>query len=96
MTLKHAEKEGQISLLWPLAKHSELLPKVDAKRRRHAAAKAEDPWDDLSKLPGHARSFLKVLVPVSVNLASQKHTIQEIRELVPGASSSSTNRATSS
>jgi flagellar motor switch protein FliN len=45
----------------------------------------EDPWDDLSKLPGHTRSFLKVLVPVSVNLASQKHTIQEIRELVPGA-----------
>jgi flagellar motor switch protein FliN len=84
VTLKHAEKEGQLSLLWPVAKHSELLPKVDAIGAA-TPPPVEDPWDDLSKLPGHTRSFLKVLVPVSVNLASQKHTIQEIRELVPGA-----------
>jgi flagellar motor switch protein FliN/FliY len=45
----------------------------------------EDEWDDLAQLPSHCRSFLKVQVPVAVNLASQKHTVQEIRELVPGA-----------
>jgi flagellar motor switch protein FliN/FliY len=39
----------------------------------------------LSRLPRYARSFLKVQVPVSVNLASQKLTVQDIRELVPGA-----------
>jgi flagellar motor switch protein FliN len=93
VTLKHAEKEGQLSLLWPVAKHSELLPKADTigtaspppSPAEAPPPPVEDPWDDLSKLPGHTRSFLKVLVPVSVNLASQKHTIQEIRELVPGA-----------
>ena len=39
----------------------------------------------MSQLPHYARSFLKVQVPVSVTLAAQKHTVQEIRELVPGA-----------
>ena len=92
LALKHAEKEGQLSLLWPLTKHAELLPKADAldvttapSNAAEASPPSDDPWDDLSRLPGYTRSFLKVLVPVSVNLASQKHTVKEIRELVPGA-----------
>ena len=92
ITIKHAEKEGQISVLWPVAKHGELLPKQEpaatAPPKAHAEAKpppADDFWDDLARLPRYARSFLKVQVPVSVNLASQKLTVQEIRELVPGA-----------
>jgi hypothetical protein len=30
LTLKHSEKEGQLSLIWPVTKHAELLPKVEA------------------------------------------------------------------
>jgi len=92
ITLKHAEKEGQLSVLWPVAKHGELLPTpAPAATPPPAPAAAGSPpaddfWDDdLSRLPRYARSFLKVLVPVSVDLASQKHTVQEILELVPGA-----------
>jgi flagellar motor switch protein FliN/FliY len=97
LVLKHAEKEGQLSLLWPVAKHSELLPKAEPATAATAAAPptkaaaesvaafSDDPLDDLARLPRYARSFLKVQVPVSVNLASQKHSVQEIRELVPGA-----------
>lgn len=97
LELKHAEKEGQLSLIWPLAKHSALLPKVEPAPAAPAAPAAppkpttpppqfsDDPLDDLSRLPNYARSFLKVQVAVSVTLASQKHSVQEIRELVPGA-----------
>jgi flagellar motor switch protein FliN/FliY len=99
ITLKHAERQGQLSVLWPVTKHGELLPKPApaAATPQHAPAAAGPPpgddntwddldvWDDLARLPRYARSFLKVQVPVSVNLASQKHTVQEIRELVPGA-----------
>lgn len=92
ITLKHSEKQGQLSLLWPVTKHSELLPKPSpAATPQSAFAGAGPPpgddesWDDLARLPRYARSFLKVQVPVSVNLAGQKLTVQEIRELVPGA-----------
>jgi flagellar motor switch protein FliN len=94
ITIKHAGKEGQISVLWPVAKQGELLPKQEpattaAPQKAHAEAKpavAEDSRDDdFARLPRYARSFLKVQVPVSVNLASQKLTVQEICELVPGA-----------
>lgn len=92
VTLKQGEKEGCWSVLWPVGKHGELIPKQDAPAAPASkapaaapAAPAEDEWDDLSSLPKHCRSFLKVEVPVAVNLASQKHTVQEIRELVPGA-----------
>ncbi len=93
ITLRHSEKEGQLSFLWPVTKHSELLPKpapaAAAPQRAPADAGPtpgeEDSWDDLARLPRYARSFLKVQVPVSVNLAGQKLSVQEIRELVPGA-----------
>ncbi len=92
ITLKHSENEGQLSLLWPVTKHSELLPKpAPAAVPQRAPAGAgpppgdDDSCDDLARLPRYARSFLKVQVPVSVNLAGQRHTVQEIRELVPGA-----------
>lgn len=91
VALKQGAKEGSWSVLWPVGKHGELLAKHDAppaaaaKQSAPAAEPAEDEWDDLSRLPKYCRSFLKVQVPVAVNLASQKHTVQEIRELVPGA-----------
>ncbi len=91
LTLRHGEKEGQLSFLWPVAKHTELLAKSEAAEATPQApvdpgpSATDDSWDDLSRLPRYARSFLKVQVPVSVNLASQKLTVQDIRELVPGA-----------
>lgn len=92
VTLRQGAKEGSWSVLWPVGKHGELLAKQDmssAPATKQAApsaeAAAEDEWDDISRLPKYCRSFLKVQVPVAVNLASQKHTVQEIRELVPGA-----------
>jgi len=84
-------KEGSWHLLWPVGKHGELMPKQDAppaaaaKKAAVPTEPVEEEWDDLSRLPKYCRSFLKVEVPVAVNLASQKHTVQEIRELVPGA-----------
>lgn len=95
LVLKRAEKEGQLSLIWPVPKHAELLPKVEAAPSPPPAPPkasfdpspmhSDESLDDLAQLPHYARSFLKVQVPVSVTLASQKHTVQEIRELVPGA-----------
>jgi flagellar motor switch/type III secretory pathway protein FliN len=91
--LKQGENEGNLTVVWPVAKHSELLVKSEAAQAApptptEAATKEEQPddsWDDFSRLPKYCRSFLKVQVPVAVNLATQKHSVQEIRELVPGA-----------
>jgi flagellar motor switch protein FliN/FliY len=95
VVLKHAELEGQLSLLWPVGAHAALLPAPEpepvaaAPPPRPAAEPfptyMDDSDDEIARLPRYARSFLKVEVPVSVNLASQKHTVQDIRELVPGA-----------
>jgi flagellar motor switch protein FliN len=96
MSLKCDEKQGQLSLIWPVAKPGELLPTpseadssqpvadqlgtpaIDGQSQSHDAAA-------VSKLPHHTRSLFKVRVPVSVNLASQKQSVQDILELVPGS-----------
>jgi flagellar motor switch protein FliN/FliY len=94
ITLKHAEKEGQLSLIWPVPKHAALLPQAEAvpASQSQPASPMEAPPppvdytdEDLARLPRYARSFLKVQVPVSVNLAAQKLYVQEILDLVPGA-----------
>jgi flagellar motor switch protein FliN len=84
------DEPAQISLLWPLTKHDALLqpeaaPAAKAAAAPPAAAPTSDDDDELARLPRHTRSFLKVNVPVSVNLASQKLVVQEILDLVPGA-----------
>ena len=38
---------------------------------------------DFSGLPGYSRSLLKISVPVSVELASKKETLQEVIGLAP-------------
>jgi len=91
ITLKCGEKEGQLSFLWPVAKPGELLPKPVAEQvpKPELAPPpellADEPMEDLPRLSRYTRSFLRVNVPVSVNLASQKLSVQEIMELVPGA-----------
>lgn len=40
---------------------------------------------DFSGLPGYSRSLLKIRVPVSVELASKKETLQEVIALAPGS-----------
>ncbi|MGD9635358.1 MAG: FliM/FliN family flagellar motor switch protein [Pirellulales bacterium] len=91
ITIQQEANEGRWSVLWPVGKHAELLPQQAAAAAAPAKPvpppleQAEEEWDDLARLPKYCRSFLKVQVPVAVNLASQKHTVQEIRELVPGA-----------
>jgi flagellar motor switch protein FliN/FliY len=40
---------------------------------------------ELNGLPTHARSLLKVRVPLQVTLASQRKSVQEIIELGPGS-----------
>jgi flagellar motor switch protein FliN len=46
---------------------------------------AADDASNLPRLPEYTRSLFKVRVPVSVNLATQKQTVKEILELVPGS-----------
>src|SRR5688572_13568586 len=56
-----------------------------------AAAPATEPAPvtgidaELSKLPVHARSIMKVRVPLQVTLASQRKSVKEIIELGPGS-----------
>jgi flagellar motor switch protein FliN/FliY len=94
LALKSGEKQGQMSLIWPLAKPGELL-KVSAAEATVEQAKPapgttpapspEVPELDLTKLPPYTQSLFKIKVPVSVNLATHTQTVQEIVELVPGS-----------
>ena len=94
LALKSGEKQGQMSLIWPLAKPAELLKasaaEAVAKQSKPVPAvtpmpQSEVPELDLSKLPPYTQSLFKIKVPVSVNLATHKQTVQEIVELVPGS-----------
>lgn len=58
-------------------------PPKPAAAPRPAAASADEP--DFSRLPGYSRSLLKISVPVSVELASKKETLQEVIGLAPGS-----------
>jgi flagellar motor switch protein FliN/FliY len=58
-------------------------PKPPAAASKPAAASAHQL--DFSGLPGYSRSLLKISVPVSVELASKKETLQEVIGLAPGS-----------
>jgi flagellar motor switch/type III secretory pathway protein FliN len=88
VALKSGDKQGQLSFLWPATKPGELAPTVEPVAAGQSGGPAARPGgarDELARLPKYTRSFLKVKVPVSVNLASQKLAVKDIRELVPGA-----------
>ena len=91
--IKSDAKQGQLSLIWPVAKPGELLvtpaePAAEAKpvEAAHRAVSMAPPDDfDISQLPPYTQSLFKIKVPVSVNLASHKQSVQEIIEMVPGS-----------
>jgi flagellar motor switch protein FliN/FliY len=88
LALNCGDKQGQLSFLWPVAKPGAIVPQVEpaaAAKQDRPTAPAHTAADDIARLPKYTRSFLKVQVPVSVNLASQKLAVKDIRELVPGA-----------
>jgi flagellar motor switch/type III secretory pathway protein FliN len=59
---------------------------ADAASGAKAPAAGPTPPDvDLTHLNMHTRSLLKVRVPVTVTLATQRTTVQEILELGPGS-----------
>jgi flagellar motor switch protein FliN/FliY len=58
-------------------------PKPPTAASKPAAASAHQL--DFSGLPGYSRSLLKISVPVSVELASKKETLQEVIGLAPGS-----------
>ncbi|MBA4106761.1 MAG: hypothetical protein C0485_13475 [Pirellula sp.] len=58
-------------------------PRPAAAAPKPAAASSQPP--DFSGLPGYSRSLLKISVPISVELASKKETLQEVIALAPGS-----------
>ena len=97
LTLKSGEHEGQLSLVWPLAKPAEVgsadgqdaaggqdtaeAEETDAEE----AGQADSDDIDISQVPPYERSLFKIRVPVTVTLATQRKPIQEIIELGPGS-----------
>jgi flagellar motor switch protein FliN/FliY len=92
------EKTGQLSMLWPLEAPGELFGSAKAaaasdgaamppsQRKPGAAPAANLPKArDLTTLPGYSRSLLKIRVPVSVQLAGKKESVQEVIALAPGS-----------
>jgi flagellar motor switch protein FliN/FliY len=81
----------------PAASAAAPAPAAEAKPAPKAAAPPQPPAaatktvirgqqpPDFSGLPGYSRSLLKISVPVSVELASKKETLQEVIGLAPGS-----------
>jgi flagellar motor switch protein FliN len=101
IALKSEDKQGHLSIIWPVPKPGEMMPKAAAPEVAPlpsakpeakptppavaAAAPAPPATHEFSNLPKYTRSVFKVKVPVSVNLASQKQSVQDIIGLVPGS-----------
>ena len=83
LVLKCHEKQGQLSLIWPLAKPAAATSTSGAPNSTDKVVAPDD--FDVTKLPPYTQSLFKIKVPVSVNLASHKQSVQEIIELVPGS-----------
>lgn len=72
----------------PPAAEAKPAPKPAATAKPAAAARPAAPSrhvSDLGDLPRYSRSLLKISVPVSVELASKKETLQEVIALAPGS-----------
>jgi flagellar motor switch protein FliN/FliY len=101
LALKRDDNRGQFSFIWPVGKPQSVkaapAAKAEPKVESPAAASPPPPQAELQSelaaaadgdsedYPYHMRSFLKIEVPLSVQLAHQKQSVQDILSLVPGA-----------
>jgi flagellar motor switch/type III secretory pathway protein FliN len=93
LRLASGEATAQLCLIWPLTQPDDLIapaaaPGADKKSESFTAGSAPPSMSrprEFSQLPGYSRSLLRIPVPVSVNLAVKKETVQEVVELVPGS-----------
>lgn len=86
LEITNGDRSGQLSLVWPLAEPTAMFaaaPVDGAMSSRSATKQAKSLG--IAQLPHYSRSLLKIRIPVSVQLASKKETVQEVVELVPGA-----------
>jgi len=75
---------GRLDLIWSW--HHPAAAAVFSETRRIAGVDRNEKRaaGDFANLPGYARSLLKVPVPVSVTLATNKQRVNEITKLGPG------------
>lgn len=96
LALAGGDKQGTLSLIWPVGKPNALFPVPEpAPAQAAESPPPEDPpaatastgesGPGLNDLPSYARSLLKIEVPVAVCLATKKQSVEEIIELVPGS-----------
>ena len=99
LTISAGEQRGSLRVIWPLrtpqqfvapsaetaAAEPEMPPEAPrvAPWQKSAARSGQSP--DFSVLPGYSRSLLKIRVPVSVQLATKKETLQEVISLGQGS-----------
>lgn len=97
LAAKVGERSGALRLIWPLRAPQELFESIDEEAPSPAeasptpfrapmsspAARRQTP--DFSVLPGYSRSLLKIRVPVSVQLATKKESLQEVISLGQGS-----------
>ncbi len=95
------ETAAKLSMLWPLEAPGELFgsappatstmendslpPGPTASPPKTGPATNTPKQRDLSTLPNYSRSLLKIRVPVSVQLAGKKESVQEVISLAPGS-----------
>jgi flagellar motor switch protein FliN len=84
LALKCDEKQGQMSFIWPAAKPLALLPTVESPAAA-PSPETEPAAAPEEEIPDYMRSFLRIEVPLSVQLASQKQSVHDILALVPGS-----------
>lgn len=85
LAVSGARPAGALSLVWPLTTPAAILDAGADVRSASNVANRAGKSKSLGELPHYSRSLLKIRIPVSVELASKKETVQEVVEIVPGA-----------
>jgi flagellar motor switch protein FliN len=88
LALSDDSNQGTLHFIWPASDAAALLPEPAKDLAPVASpppAERSEPTDPLDRLPAYSRSMLRIEVPVVVNLASTKQTIEEVLELGPGS-----------
>lgn len=94
LAMSGGEKQGELTLIWPVAKPDAMLPaepepaepEPEATPAPSAAPVVKQTAiEDFCHLPPYARTLLKIQVPVTVTLAAKKKTVGEIMDLGAGS-----------